>query len=277
MKKLLTVSLFAIMAVSAANADIASTDYVTTRTGDMQFSDDGITKDATNLTEAVVALDTNFSVVSNGIAGQIESALEPVNEEIEGLGGRVQAIEGSDYAKSGITSTKVAAYDAYATTIAANTAAASKAQGEVDALEETVAGLDSTYATDGQLSSAVTTLEGKISEAQTAATYDDTEVRGLITANANDIDAIEQSAYATSGVTAAVVGQVTTNKNDITAINNSDVMKSGVDSDVVAKANSAMQETALKGLATWTSQGCATGTCSLVSKNGSIAWEKVSY
>lgn len=44
-----------------------------------------------------------------------------------------------------------------------------------------------------------------------------------------------------------------------------------------AKADSAMQETALKGLASWTSAGCATGTCSLVSKSGTIQWEAVKY
>ena len=43
------------------------------------------------------------------------------------------------------------------------------------------------------------------------------------------------------------------------------------------KADTAMQESALKGLASWSSAGCATGTCSLVSKSGTIQWEAVRY
>jgi len=49
------------------------------------------------------------------------------------------------------------------------------------------------------------TVVGMIADAQTAATYNDTEVRGLISDNADAIDAIENSAYAKSGITAEKV------------------------------------------------------------------------
>ena len=78
MKKILTVSLFAMMAVSAANADIASTKFVTDRTGDTQF--EGSVAQATDLTAAVNALagkvDTVAGTGQGSVSDQIDSALE---------------------------------------------------------------------------------------------------------------------------------------------------------------------------------------------------------
>ena len=273
MKKILTVSLFAMMAVSAANAEIASTDYVTNRTGTVNFTS-GSAAGVTNLTEAIMKVDAAISSAS-------DSVTETLSNQIGELAGDVTAINNSDAMKSGITAAKVSTYDGYAATIAANTAAAGAAQGEVDALEGVVASNKTAAETaltqaKSELTEAIATAK---SEAISGAAYNDTGVRGLIGDNAEAIEAIQNSEYATSGVTSAVVGQVTTNQNAIATINDSAVMNSGVDANVVAKANSAMQVENLKTLGTWTSEGCnaANATCSLVSKNGSIAWEKVSY
>ena len=60
MKKILTVSLFAMMAVSAANAEIASTNYVTNRTGELL----GFAQTSGNLTTAVNDLNTRLGSVT---------------------------------------------------------------------------------------------------------------------------------------------------------------------------------------------------------------------
>ncbi len=85
MKKILTASLVAIMAVTAARAEIASTDYVTTRTGDVSFADAQIAKNAQNLTEAVKALDTKLGTVAGSGAGSVSDQID----------GKINALNGS--------------------------------------------------------------------------------------------------------------------------------------------------------------------------------------
>ena len=116
MKKILTVSLFAMMAVSAANADIASTKYVTDRTGTVSFTANGIAKDASNLTEAINLIDSTLKSTSDTLTGDITGG---INE----LKGNVKAIEGSAAMTSGITSDKVATYDGYSDKISQNKSA----------------------------------------------------------------------------------------------------------------------------------------------------------
>ena len=73
MKKLLTVSLVAVMAVSAAHAQIASTNYVdnkvspvATKVGSADFKNAVIATNAADVTAAVTALDTKLSQVASG-------------------------------------------------------------------------------------------------------------------------------------------------------------------------------------------------------------------
>lgn len=61
------------------------------------------------------------------------------------------------------------------------------------------------------------TVVEMIADAQTAATYDDTAVKAGIKANADAIDAIEASEYATSGITAAKVSAYDAYDGKITA------------------------------------------------------------
>ena len=335
MKKL-TAGIFTIMlglcATSGADAAVASKGYVDTKVG-------ANTQSITELTGDVTALQTQVG------EGTVDSR---------------------------IGTAKQAAIDAAAadaTTKANNALADAKADAEkyIDETELTTSqsaqntAIETAYkAADKVITDSIGTVPadktvvGMIAEAQTAATYDDTEVRGLVSANTNAISAINDAetgilavakkyaddndadtiyddttvkadiaknagaiatlngndqtegsvayqvkeladgAVATntasintinngavmkSGITSAGVTQITTNKNAIDTINNGAVMKSGVTADVVAKANSAMQEANLKALQSWTSAGCndPEATCSLVSKTGSTAWEKVTY
>ena len=90
MKKILTASLVAMMAVTAANAKIASTKYVDDRTGTATFTADSI-KDSANLTAAVETLAgtvaTNNTNVTQAIADaktEITNAYEAADTALDG-------------------------------------------------------------------------------------------------------------------------------------------------------------------------------------------------
>ena len=105
MKKLFTVSLVAIMAVSAAHADIASTGYVDGKTGNLAFTADTV-KNSTNLTDAVEAVASAVESVAGGsIKLTAASAGENVTIDDEGkinvaapgAGLDVAALENADF------------------------------------------------------------------------------------------------------------------------------------------------------------------------------------
>ena len=259
MKKILTVSLFAMMAVSAANADIASTKYVTDRTGTVSFGADTPMSDATDLTQAIVAVNAQI----NAMSGELSAGL----------------------------------------------------QGSINELAGTVSDMDEAYkAADTALDGRLTTAEGKITTIEGQQTAQDGKITALETSlsatgttgkaiadNATAIDAIKKSAYATSGVTSAVVNQVTTNKNDISAINNestgilaqakadakskADAAQSAAESKVTALQNGAVKTntdnittitTNLGGLNGVTiPAACQTGRCALVMEAGKAKWETI--
>ena len=62
------------------------------------------------------------------------------------------------------------------------------------------------------------TVAQAIADAQTAATYSDTEVRGLISANTTAIGEINNGTVMKSGITAEDVAQIETNKTDIATL-----------------------------------------------------------
>ncbi|MBR2412333.1 MAG: hypothetical protein IKB10_01555 [Alphaproteobacteria bacterium] len=173
MKKILTVSLVAMMAVSAAHADLASTAYVdTVAAAEASAAQTEAIKAAKTETESQIsAFTTTHSAVLN----------------------------------STIDSTKVAQIATNAENIAKNAQAITEGDNAVKAIIGDV--------TAGK------TVAQMIEDAQSAATYNDTEVRGLISDNANAIDAIEKSAYATSGITSGLVGKISTNESAITTLN----------------------------------------------------------
>ena len=83
MKKLLTVSVLAIMAVSTANADIASTNYVESRTGDVVLSGTNYVSGQTELTGAVRALDTQIKANAGDVVtlkGKADSAAAAISD-----------------------------------------------------------------------------------------------------------------------------------------------------------------------------------------------------
>ena len=270
MKKIFTASLVAMMAVTAANADIASTGYVNQRTGENLT---GFAAEKGNLNEAVNALKTELGTVS-GTAGaaatksELQTAKDDLQGAIDAEKSRIDAADltavgadGSFISSGWQTDGKVAAAPtafvsqigdatkdsvvapqtkAVVDYVGAKMGAIDGVQGGIlsrlDAVEsgvgDLVDDLDAEASARAEADTAInnkigTVAEGKtvvkmIEDAQAAAiagaTYNDTEVRGLISGNTSAIDAIEKSAYATSGVTAATVAQVETNKTDIANI-----------------------------------------------------------
>ena len=245
-----------------------------------------------------------------------------ITEGDSALGLRVTDIEESDYANSGITSTKVGAYDGHV----------ADKDIHVTTADKTAWNAKQNALTEGQLAA--------VNSGVTTATV------SQVTMNKNDITNIKNSDYANSGITATKVGayddhvadkdihvtavdkaawkakvataqgadnkdkamitdengnvkpgqivsgmitdgevkadDIATNAVTTAKILDNNVTLGKLDQSVqtsLGKADSAMQETALKGLTSWTDQKCGTTgvTCSLVSKDGTIAWEAVKY
>ena len=250
MKKILTVSLFAMMAVSAANADIASTKYVTDRTGTVSFTADGFAKNASNLTEAINLIDSTLKSTSNTLT-------EDIAKDINELKGDVAAIEGSAAMTSGITSDKVATYDGYSALITAAKKAGDDAQKTADGAV-TVNGQQTTAISAN--TTAINTLKGEanvegsvkksIADAITAANlsqYATTSAMNTELGKKQNNLSADQLTAVNSGITSDKVAtydgysdKISQNKSAITAnttsintINNSAVMNSGVTDKVV--------------------------------------------
>ncbi len=164
MKKILTVSLVAMMAVSAARADIASVAYVNRVSGQAQAGAEATAAEALasakgELNNAIAlkadktALD-GLSTTVSGIDAAYKAADVALGQRIDGLTGT-----GDQAAVTNET------FDAFKE---ANTAAISKAQSDAIAAAKTetetqIAGLDSNAAaTDGSVLTGVTITDGKI-------------------------------------------------------------------------------------------------------------------
>ena len=108
MKKILTASLVAMMAVTAANANIASTKYVDDRTGTATFTADSI-KNSANLTAAVETLagtvatnNTNVTQAINDAKTEITNAYEAADTALDGkITAEKEAREAADTALDG--------------------------------------------------------------------------------------------------------------------------------------------------------------------------------
>ena len=299
MKKILTVSLFAMMAVSAANADIASTDYVgrqiTATAGKLT---DLATTAQGNLVAAINEVKASIGTVS-GDNGQLSSDLEQTRGDLEDLTGRVNTAETNitslqsnkanteyvntelDKKQNNLSADQLTAVNSGITS--AGVAQITTNKTAIDTINK------GAVMTSGITSAGVTQITTNKNAITTLNANDQTEgsvayqvkalADGAVATNTASINTINNSAVMKSGVTAKVVESVGTHTTDINTIKASDVMKSGVTAAVVAKANSAMQEANLKALESWTTGQCAepTVTCSLISKGGKIAWEVVTY
>ena len=264
MKKILTVSLFAMMAVSAANADIASTNYVgdqikatagtlndltTTAKGNLvgainevdanigtvTFTEGGSAKEASNLTEAINLIDAKLMSTSNSLTGDITSRINELDGEIDAI----------NNASTGILAQAKA--DAKSKADAAQSAAESKVtalqDGAVKTNTDNITAMDKAYKdADTALGNRLTTAEGDITALETS--LSETGTTGKAIADNKKAIAAMDTAYkaadtALDGRVDTLESDNTTNKSNITnlqtAVNNLNTGTNSV-SNQIAKA-----------------------------------------
>ena len=103
MKKILTVSLFAMMAVSAANADIASTKYVDDIAKTKQASLGFTPEDVANKVTSVTSASTNTQYPSaQAVYQYVSGKMEILNGNNNKLSGRVESLESAVTAKGAL-------------------------------------------------------------------------------------------------------------------------------------------------------------------------------
>lgn len=333
MKKILAVSLGAIMAVSAARADIASVEYVEKQTGVL-----------TNLTTTAKG---NLVGAINEVAGKAnaaatQAAFDDLKSTVDGLttgdnsvGDQIDdKISGLDKADTAVAKQFVTAVSEESGIVSVSRRALEAAdiptieQSQVNGLTTALSGKQATISDlatirSGAAAGATALQPAAISDMQTKTnmknaittgmdqenTYPTVALVGtMIDSSAQEINLAlgdKQATLTGTNVTSTGDGNVVTS---VTAANGkvtvtkgttlgslatkSTVTSADITDGTIAKADlatavqtslgladSAMQESALKGLASWTSAKCGTTgvTCSLVSKDGKIAWEAVKY
>ncbi len=356
MKKILTASLVAMMAVTAANAEIASTTYVDDRTGDVANSTyvKSLAEGKRNLASAVDALAANMGD-GGSVESQIESKIDTFENDVIGdLGDSTNVADAIADAKQeaiDAADTKIGALDvaektaadgsyfsaykqedgeismtekAFDTSIVANdqgvytsknapssvavadfvaaqlsatseelnkdidtaqqTAddALGKANGNADDIEDLQDQISDVAAGTTLAENAVKTKNIDSKAVTTAKIADgavtETQLNSAVNASLDKADSAVQQADVTTGTTNGTI-KVKGTEVPVAGLGTAAYTESSAYATAAqgAKADTAMQVSDLQDLASWSSEGCATGTCSLVSKNGSIAWEKVSY
>ena len=251
MKKIFMASLVAMMAVTAANAEIASTNFVTDRTGDVAKSTYVKTLEAgkQNLAGAVDDLDNRISNMSevtgetlSDLGTQIgnaqsdaTSALNQIaaldntyvtdtafNADKEVQDGKITALETS-LSDTGKTGKAIAAAHAQANKGVADAAAA---QGDATSALNQIAALDNTYVTDTAFNADKTAQDNKISALETSLSANGTTGKAIAAAQ-SDVDTVETNLGPLNGVKIA--------------------------------------------------NACTTGRCALVWENGQAKWETINY
>ncbi|MDW2958242.1 MAG: hypothetical protein R8M37_00295 [Alphaproteobacteria bacterium] len=305
MKKLLTVSVLAIMAVSAANADIASTGYVDKQTGaDANGAITYTGKNYINGAENLKAATESLDAVIKGVADKVGTT--NVGEQISGAieAAKVSDLsDGKDYAKTAdvVTNTELAELTATKTAAAGQVVTGvTTTGGVVTRIAESK--ITDAFIEDGTISQAkinglVTALEGKADDATTLAGYGITdaytkeETGKQIDDKISDFDSGLTSIKQTVAALPTTYAPINTVEqaeqeaitNAATAI--TETIGSGFSKDstvasqlgaVKTTADNAMNWDALKDNS-YTAAGCnvANAVCSLVSKGGAISWEKV--
>ena len=348
MKKIFMASFVAMMAVTAANADIASTKYVTDRTGDTSKITQGLGSDLTTAINAVnekigageitindgqIVTDmiNNGAVTTGKIADSAVTTVKILDKNVTTEKIADLAVTTGKIADNAVTSAKIANGEVKTDDIAAlavttakiadkNVTAAKLADGvavaNIGYTPENVANkVDSITEADKENTTKYTTVKAVYdhvgalkTELSQSASQDETrfsQIESDISSLSDEkVDVDQGKDNASKAVVTDAAGKITTSQiaegmiadNAVTSgkIANGEVKTDDIADKNVTKAklaqavqdsldlaDSAMQEAALKTLASWKTStydcGAAGTTCSLVSKGGVISWEKVEY
>ena len=213
-----------------AGAGIATDEALSTLSGrvddlEVLVGDDPV---ATQIQNAITALDLDNTYDAKGAADDVQSDLDAYKTANDGVIAAIKngtgidsfadvetALAGKQAVGDYATKAEAQGYaDAKDASIAAAKKAGDDAQADVDALEAKVGAV-----ADGK------TVVEMISEAQTAATYDDTAIKASIKTNADDIDALE-----------VLVGGTAVSDQINTAVTNAKTELVGKDTDTAASA-----------------------------------------
>ena len=264
MKKILTASLVAIMAVTAANADIASTKYVNTQTGlpenQKTFAANdfaGVASGKTNLKDAVnaIAQELNANLGENGtVTEQIDGAVEDALGTLPGEATTVAGAIGELKNAAGTAYSSVA--DAISGEVGALASGAVKDNADaIEAINNPTAGIEA--------------KAKKYTDEEILKLDANTEVAGTndgsyVTAVAQADGKITVSTVAFDAALDANSTNAVQNKVVNTAITGIKTNLGGLDGKNIAAIPDACKEG-------------SQGTCSLVMKNGQATWEVVEY
>ncbi|MBR2393493.1 MAG: hypothetical protein IKB05_03310 [Alphaproteobacteria bacterium] len=241
MKKILTVSLVAMMAVSAARADIASTAYVDGAVGAEESSREAAINAVntkignvatgktvvTMISEAQTAAEAKVTALENGQVKTNKEAIESINAELGSMA--------SDATVQGIQT----ALTTLQGTVTSNKTAADKTQTDLDTAEGKIATLEATVAGHTEdINGINTALEGKqgtisdLATIRSGAAAGATAVQSVTTGTNNGtilvdgdsvaVKGLGSAAYTDSGAYAAksYEARVATAESDITALEN---------------------------------------------------------
>ena len=284
MKKLLTVSLFAIMAVSAANADIASTKYV----GDQITATAGAlsslaTTEKGNLVGAINEVKAEITTVSGNSGvwkSDLEQSISDLTDVVDGkaeaatvtaLEGRVATAEGD------ITALETSLSETGTTgqAIAAAKKAGDDAQADLDAYKIEAA---NTFMDSGEVSAAITSAvigdNGALKDyVKTEVFTESQNTQDTTLKQYADNKASEAQAAAEATAASALAAYKTSNDTAVAA-----AKQAGDDAQATASAAVAKSQIGASDAFAVTDECKATdAVCSLVVRAGVAGWEKVSY
>ena len=188
MKKILTASLVAMMAVTAANANIASTKYVDDRTGTLS----GFVQENTNLTTAVNSLAATVSTNAGAASDAANQALTDAKAYTDALANG--AVADNTAAIAGMDLASVGADGSYIKTV-------SQADGKVTAVAEAA---DATPTEDSTKMVTSGGVYEAIEAAKTAASGANSELAGRVDANEDAISALNTEQDAQDGKISAL-------------------------------------------------------------------------
>lgn len=247
-------------AIDAAVEGKADKSYVDTELGKKADDSDLSALDA-RVTTNTNNIGTNTTAIAtlNGDASTAGSVAKAIADEVTRANG---AYDAKGDAAQALTDAKT-----YADGLAENYDAAGSAAAVQDALDAYKTSNNAAVALKADKSTIGDVAEGKtvvqmINEAETAAKYNDAEVKASIKANADAIDAIEASDVMTSGATKAKIDAIATNTTAIEA-NTAEIAKKANTTDLSILAKATIPA------------ACATGECVLKYTNGTYSWEPI--
>ena len=281
MKKLLTVSLVAIMAVSAANAEIASVEYIkgdnvlgvgeSTLSATLNTTDKTVSGAINELKTSIDGMTGDSGTVATQVADALTEAKSYTDAGVKELADG--AVKTNADAIAGMDLTEVGGANKYIATV-------SQADGKVVAtagtIDTEVTANSNNLITSGAVATKVSSITTGLGDLTADLEDSKTAIAELQSGKADKATTLSGYGITDAMTSTAITTAISTAKTE--AIEASDTKGAAAQALTDAKAFTQEQISNLGKLAT-IDTACATGVtdCALVIRNGNIQWEKVSY